>query len=519
MFGEPFVQHSDADSAGVTHGGSRRRRITAAVLPPLAAFLVVVLSVSVSGALGTRGSGSAGSSNVPTTEALVTNVVGLAAQDPNVVMFRAHSRAATYWQVAVLTRQVAGTWEASPGLARALAGRKPASGGDGSDASIETPSNVTADVTIASYQGRVLPVPLGTSAVQGPRPTQSVDDAIVQQGPTTPGEQYVTRGSGSAVGQEDIPSAPADHAASAPTAGPAPASSASIPAEVQLMARRVAAGSDDQAEMVQRIVNWFRSGRFQYSTAAQPPSPRGTAPVVAFLTRTKVGNCQTFTDAFAMMAQSLGIPVRVAVGFTSGAREPSGETVVTGADAHTWPEVFGGPDSGWESVEPTPASSITAIVPSNVRGVGPVPTSTPVRASDTDAHLGGHSNESENFARTHVGYSDSASRSARETVGRRYGRQGSPCSGFSSPASSWEELSSPWSLWSAGRPSGATWDRVRPSSKRGGHRIGRSPGWASAALAAEPLSTMPTDSARRSSDRLTPGGSSRSQMESASNSW
>jgi Transglutaminase-like superfamily len=377
VFGDPVVQHSDADSAGAPHRGSRRRRIMAAVLPSLAAFLVVVLSVSVSGALGTRGSGSAGSSHVPTTEALVTNVVGLASQDPNVVMFRAHSEAATYWQVAVLTRQIAGTWEASPALAQALAGRKPAPGGDGSDASIETHSNVTANVTIASYQGRVLPVPLGTSAVQGPRPTQSVDDAIVQQGPTTPGEQYVTRGSESAIGQGDVPSAPADQAANAPTADPAPATSASIPAEVQMMARQVAAGSDDQAEMVQRIVNWFRSGRFQYSTAAQPLSPRGTAPVVAFLTRTKVGNCQTFTDAFAMMAQSLGIPVRVAVGFTSGAREPSGETVVTGADAHTWPEVFGGPDSGWESVEPTPASSITAIVPSNVRGVGPVPTSTP----------------------------------------------------------------------------------------------------------------------------------------------
>jgi transglutaminase-like putative cysteine protease len=378
LFGDPVVQDSDSDSAGAIHRGSRRRRITASVLPPLAAFLVVVLSVSVSGALGTRGSGSAGSSHVPTSEALVTNVVGFASQDPNVVMFRAHSKATTYWQVAVLTRQIAGTWEASPGLARALAGRKPASGGDGSDASIATHSNVTADVTIASYQGRVLPVPLGTSAVQGPRPTQSVDDAIVQLGPTTPGEQYVTRGSESAIGQEDIPSGPADQAANAPTADPAPASSASIPTEVQLMARQVTAGSDDQAEMVQRIVNWFRSGRFQYSTAAQPLSPRGTAPVVAFLTRTKVGNCQTFTDAFAMMAQSLGIPVRVAVGFTSGAREPSGETIVTGADAHTWPEVFGGPDSGWESVEPTPASSITAIVPSNVRGVGPVPTSTPV---------------------------------------------------------------------------------------------------------------------------------------------
>jgi hypothetical protein len=376
LLGDPVVQQFNTDSVGPTLRGSRRRGITAALLSPLAAFLVVVLSVSATGALGTHGSGSADSSDAPTTEALVTNVVGFAAQDPNVVLFRAHSETPTYWQVAVLTRQIGGTWDVSQDLARALAGREGASGGDGSDPSTGTHAHVTADVTIASYRGRVLPVPLGTATAQGPWPTRSVDDAVVQQGPTTPGEQYVTRGSISEIGQEAASPGSTDDVSSPSIGNPGPESSESIPAEVQLMARQVTAGSEDEAQMVQRLVNWFRSGRFQYSAAAQPVS-RETDPVVAFLTRTKVGNCQTFTDAFAMMAQSLGIPVRVAVGFTSGAREPSGETVVTGADAHTWPEVFGGPDSGWESVEPTPASSITAIVPPNIRGVAPVPTNTP----------------------------------------------------------------------------------------------------------------------------------------------
>ncbi len=378
LFGDPVVQDSDADPIGTTHRGSRRRGIMAALLPPLAAFLVVVLSVSVSGALGTGGAGSAHAPGALTTEALVTNVVGFAAQDPNVVLFRAHSGAPTYWQVAVLTKDNGGTWGVSPDLGRVLAGKEStSSAGDGSDPGVGSHSNVTANVTIASYQGRVLPVPLGTAAVQGPWPTRSVDDAVVQQGPTTPGEEYVTRGSDSAVGQEGAGLESADDPSSPLIEDPVPASSRSIPAEVQLMARQVAAGSYDQTEMVQRLVNWFRSGRFQYSTAAQPVSPRGTTPVVAFLTRTRVGNCQTFTDAFAMMAQSLGIPVRVAVGFTSGAREPGGETVVTGADAHTWPEVYGGPGSGWKSVEPTPASSVTAIVPPSVRGVGPVQKGTP----------------------------------------------------------------------------------------------------------------------------------------------
>ena len=378
LFGDPVVPHSDADLATGTEGGSRRRVIEFALLPPLAAFLVVVLSVSVSGALGTHGGGSADFSRAATTEALVTNVVGFAAQDPNVVLFRAHTETPTYWQVAVLTKDVGGAWGVSPELGRVLAGKEPRSlGGDGSDAGIGSHADLTANVTIASYRGLVLPVPLGTGAVQGPWPTRSLDDAVVQQRPTTPGEEYVTRGSELVVGREGASPESADDPSSPSIAKPAAASSGSIPAEVQLMARQVTAGSSDKTEMVQRLVNWFRSGRFQYSTAAQPISPRGTAPVVAFLTRTKVGNCQTFTDAFAMMAQSLGIPVRVAVGFTSGARQPRGETVVTGADAHTWPEVYGGPGSGWESVEPTPASSVTAIVPPSVRGVGAVQKGTP----------------------------------------------------------------------------------------------------------------------------------------------
>ena len=379
LFGDPVVPDSDADRARGMERGSRRRVIEFALLPPLAVFLVVVLSVSVSGALGTRGGGSADSSRTATTEALVTDIVGFAAQDPNVVLFRAHTETPTYWQVAVLTTQVDGKWEVPPELGRVLAGKEPrSSGDDASDAAIGSNAHfLTANVTIASYRGLVLPVPLGTAAVQAPWPTRSVDDAVVQLRPTTPGEEYVTRGSDSAVGQEGASPGPADDPGSPSNAEPASASSESIPAKVQLMARQVAAGSSDQTEMVQRLVNWFRSGRFKYSTAAQPVSSRGTTPVVAFLTRTKVGNCQTFTDAFAMMAQSLGIPVRVAVGFTSGARQPSGETVVTGADAHTWPEVYGGPGSGWESVEPTPASNVTAIVPPSVRGVGPVQNSTP----------------------------------------------------------------------------------------------------------------------------------------------
>ena len=381
-----------------------------------------MLSVSLSGALGTSRGGSIDSSQESTVEALVTNVAGFASQDPNVVLFRASSKIPTYWQVAVLTRQVDGTWEVPSTLARALAGKGVArTSANRTDSDVGVRSRMAANVTIVSYSGRLLPVPLGTAAVQGPWPTQVVGGAVVQQRPTTTGEQYSATASASATNQNgSLP--PAEENTDAANGESEPVVSRNIPAEVQTMARQVVAGTDGQAAMVQQLVNWFRSGRFQYSTAAQPVSPHGSPVVVSFLTRTKVGNCQTFTDAFAMMAQSLGIPVRVAVGFTSGTRKPSGQSTLTGADAHTWPQVFVDPKSGWESVEPTPASSATAIAPAGVLGVGPRSTRTSPTLPKQSRHADqcGESNKPVDDACPDVGNPDGAKRLAGESAGRRH---------------------------------------------------------------------------------------------------
>ena len=138
-------------------------------------------------------------------------------------------------------------WEVPPGLARALAGEEsPSSVGNGSDTPAGSSSTMTANVTIASYRGRVLPVPLGTSAVQGPWPTRSVDDAVVQQRVTTPGEHYVVTGSVSPIVQGGPLPGSANEGNDAPDGELATAPSAPIPVEVRLMARQVVAGTNDR---------------------------------------------------------------------------------------------------------------------------------------------------------------------------------------------------------------------------------------------------------------------------------
>jgi transglutaminase-like putative cysteine protease len=119
---------------------------------------------------------------------------------------------------------------------------------------------------------------------------------------------------------------------------------------------------------------------FTYSTEA----PRGvgdgngSAALAAFL-RDRRGYCVHFASAMAVMARQLGIPARVAVGFTGGTRDRDGRQVVSLHDAHSWPELYF-EGVGWVAFEPTPAAR-TGTAPAYTRvedptavGAGPQPT-------------------------------------------------------------------------------------------------------------------------------------------------
>ena len=73
------------------------------------------------------------------------------------------------------------------------------------------------------------------------------------------------------------------------------------------------------------------------------------------MTKTKSGYCQHFAGAMALMLRYLGIPARVAAGFTSGRYDAKREEwTVNDRNAHTWVEVwFQG--YGWLPFDPTPS--------------------------------------------------------------------------------------------------------------------------------------------------------------------
>ena len=102
---------------------------------------------------------------------------------------------------------------------------------------------------------------------------------------------------------------------------------------------------------VSPVQDFFASaGGFAYDTSVN--SGTGAAAITRFL-RDKRGFCVHFSFSMAAMARTLGIPARVAVGFTPGTTQPDGSMSVGLRDAHAWPELyFDG--VGWTRFEPTP---------------------------------------------------------------------------------------------------------------------------------------------------------------------
>lgn len=102
------------------------------------------------------------------------------------------------------------------------------------------------------------------------------------------------------------------------------------------------------------LQDWFRAN-FTYDLNVAPGHDQSA--IERFLFTTRRGYCEQFAGSFAAMARSLGLPARVAVGFTPGSQGADGRWHVTDREAHAWPEVHLAP-FGWVAFEPTPTRSL-----------------------------------------------------------------------------------------------------------------------------------------------------------------
>ncbi|NKY97728.1 DUF3488 and transglutaminase-like domain-containing protein [Nocardiopsis alborubida] len=103
------------------------------------------------------------------------------------------------------------------------------------------------------------------------------------------------------------------------------------------------------------IQDHFTGGAFTYDLSP-PAVPDGADPLAYFLFEDRVGYCEQFAGAMAVMARQVDIPARVAVGYTAGERQGDDRWAVSVGDAHAWPELYF-EGAGWVRFEPTPSSA------------------------------------------------------------------------------------------------------------------------------------------------------------------
>lgn len=121
--------------------------------------------------------------------------------------------------------------------------------------------------------------------------------------------------------------------------------------EVAALAAQVAEGQSTSYGKALALQTFLRTGGgFVYDEQVAPATSEDA--VWDFL-QDRRGYCVQFATAMVVMARSLGLPARLAVGFLPGT-EQDGTVSVTGSQAHAWPEIWFD-QSGWVRFEPTPA--------------------------------------------------------------------------------------------------------------------------------------------------------------------
>jgi transglutaminase-like putative cysteine protease len=149
-----------------------------------------------------------------------------------------------------------------------------------------------------------------------------------------------------------------------------------LPPVIASTAEDVTLEATTNFEKAVALQDWFRNpiNGFRYST--RHVAGNGLDTIVSFLTNNRSGYCEQYAASMALMARTLGIPARVAVGFLSPqlVQGSSNTYVYSSHDLHAWPELyFSG--VGWTRFEPTPRAGTTT--PSYTNGVSTNPGGNP----------------------------------------------------------------------------------------------------------------------------------------------
>jgi transglutaminase-like putative cysteine protease len=244
-----------------------------------------------------------------------------------------------YWRVSGLASFDGRVWT--------LADREAERAGDNLAAAAPGSRRNTQDVVIGALRGRLVPAAADPVAVDGEGLIWNAETATLVRTDRDleTGDHFVVVSA--------MPTFTVDALRAASAVNPPDPIYLELPGDfpdtVAATAAAVTAGAPTTYDAMIALQTWFLA-EFEYSLDV--PAGHGESAIEAFL-RQKVGYCEQFAATFAAMARSLGIPARVAVGYTQGLDQGDGSRSVLGKNSHAWPEIwFDG--LGWVPFEPTP---------------------------------------------------------------------------------------------------------------------------------------------------------------------
>jgi transglutaminase-like putative cysteine protease len=125
------------------------------------------------------------------------------------------------------------------------------------------------------------------------------------------------------------------------------------------LARQITQYETNPYDQVNAITNYLRNN-IKY-TRQVSLAPQGQDTVYWFLFKSQQGFCNYYATAEVLMLRSIGIPARIAVGYSEGEKDDAYRRVVREKNAHAWPEVYF-PGVGWIEFEPTNSPETPAIL-------------------------------------------------------------------------------------------------------------------------------------------------------------
>lgn len=373
VFGAAAPSSRGKVAAGYSSGGQalapvRTGRRIGALALGLALAVPAVLPALGGGVLGTGGAGEGEGTGIgPSIQAvnpLVSLQSSLNAQDNRVVLkYRTNSPQLSeqYLRILALDEFNGVKWEASGRALTDVPKRMPNPPGVSGPVLADATEVVTSVSSAQTYAQRYLPMPYPATQVDigGKWRFEPVGRTLVgdQLGKdnfqNAQGAQYTVRSLLLKPTSDQLREAPAPNPAIKAEYTKLPDN---LPEIVVKTAREVTRGAPDDYTAAVKLQDYFAvSGGFRYDTKVS--SGTGSQAIARFLAD-KEGFCVHFAFSMASMARSVGIPARVAVGFTPGEKQSDGSINVSMRDAHAWPELYF-EGVGWTRFEPTPRSGIT----------------------------------------------------------------------------------------------------------------------------------------------------------------